>query len=302
MPGEHDPNAPVVPAAPVEPTVPAAAAPEPVAAPPEPVQAGVDRGTPFVTTEPAKAPEAAPAATEAKPETHDKSLLERYVEEKKAAAPKPDEPTKPAAPATEAKPDVPKTEEAKPGEPVKEAAPAAELPPIDYASLKAPEGFKAEGEAFDAFRAAANTDRLSPERAQSYLDLHATAMRQHEQRVREAVSKEQWDTFRATTKEWENAAASDELIGGSGHMTSMGVIARMRDLLVPQKEQAQFDEFLRVTGAGSHPAFLKALYRAGQYLDERQAPQPPANPSPLNGIRPGDKRALLYGDAPKAAR
>ena len=92
----------------------------------------------------------------------------------------------------------------------------------------------------------------------------------------------------------------------------MGAIARMRDMLVStakpgtdqyKADHQELEQFLRVTGAGDHPVFLKMLHNAARWFDEPQAKDLPDNPRPPpnNGRAPGRGRAALY-DHPSSVK
>ena len=61
----------------------------------------------------------------------------------------------------------------------------------------------------------------------------------------------------------------------------------MRDQLVHPSDMPAFNEFLRTTGAGDHPMFLKLLHNASRYLDEGAAPANAGAPPPDAGKKPG---------------
>ena len=88
--------------------------------------------------------------------------------------------------------------------------------------------------------------------------------------------------------------------------TAMRAIARMRDMSVSdatpgskqyEKDHAEYNDFLRVTGAGDHPSYLKQLHRFARYLDEPKLPPPNPKPVPGNGQRPSN--SLYKPTAPR---
>jgi hypothetical protein len=140
---------------------------------------------------------------------------------------------------------------------------------ITYTDFELPEGFKLEGEQLNQFKEVLNKHHLSQEGGQELLNLHTSLF----QKYSENTLAEQHRVFGEMRKSWQAAVMADEQLGGSGHQTTMRAIARMRDLFVPEKDRASFDEFLRITGAGDHPAFLRLLHNAARRFDE---PAPPA--------------------------
>ncbi len=143
--------------------------------------------------------------------------------------------------------------------------------------------------AFDNFRA------NPAEGAQELVNLHEKQMRDYAQ----FLASEQHRVFAETRQSWAKQVLSDPEIGGSGHQTAMGAIARMRDLLVSEGDRPKFEEFLRVTGAGDHPQFLKLLHQAARYYDEPTLPPPNPRPPPGNGARPTRRLRDTY-DHPRS--
>ncbi len=278
-PASSQPPAAVLPAAEPAPA-PAFSAPAPIA--PE-------------TAKPASPGEPAPQATTPEPPAPAPTLLEKFDKEKaEVEAAK----TPPAAAATGA------TGPAKPAEAGKDpqvpaGATAAAAPPapepVEYKytlpeTIKMDDALKAEVHtAFDHFRA------NPAEGAQELVNLHDKQMRQ----FAEFMAQEQHRVFAETRQSWAKEVLSDPDIGGSGHQTAMGAIARMRDLLVPERDRPAFEQFLRVTGAGDHPQFLKLLHQAARYYDEPTLPPPNPRPPPGNGQRPNRRLRDIY-DHPRS--
>ncbi len=271
---------------------------------------------PAAAAAPAPSPEPAAAAAALEFTTDKPSMLDAFDKGKEPAA-EPAEPAKEpeaaaAAPAKEAEPAAPAAaaepaaEAAKPVEPAVDpakaaepAAPAPVLEPIVY-NFTTPEVLK--GATLDApvmaeFTKSLGEYRAAPELGQKLLDLHANAMVEY---AKHTLS-EQHRAFNQTRDGWRKDVLADEQIGGSGHQTAMGAIARMRDMLVPETDRPQFEQFLRITGAGDHPQFLKLLHRAAKYFDEPGLP--PENPKPPPDIgRQNGKGAHILYDNPRSNR
>ena len=223
---------------------------------------------------------AEPPAEPAQPASAAPTLLEKFDKEKSdaaAAKAKPAEAAKPDA-AAAAKP----ADAAKPAEAAPKPQEAATVAPVEY-KYTLPDTIKMDGalkgevhKAFDDFRA------NPAEGAQNLINLHEKQMRDFAMHM----ANEQQRIFAETRQNWAKEVLSDPEIGGSGHQTAMGAVARMRDMLVPEKERPAFEEFLRVTGAGDHPQFLKLLHQAARYYDEPTMPPPNPRPPPGNGQRP----------------
>jgi hypothetical protein len=275
----HEPAAPINPPAaePAPATIPAAPASPAAAAP-------------------SAAKPAEPAPQPAEPAASVPTLLETFDKEKadkeaaKTAEAKPAEPAeKPAEPAV-------KTPQAQAPDKPGDAPPApVALAPVEYKytlpeTIQLDDALRTEvHSAFDHFRADPSAG------AQELINLHEKQMRQ----FAEFMASEQQRIFKETRQNWQKQILADPEIGGSGHQTAMGAIARMRDLFVPEKERPAFDEFLRATGAGDNPAFMKMLHQAARYYDEPTLP--PANPRPTstNGQRPSRRLRDIY-DHPRS--
>ena len=302
----------VAPAGDASPAVPAAAA---AAAPA--LDAPAAAAAPVI----AESPVAVPAAQAVELVSERPSLLETFGKETKptdkpaavsdkpvAASDKPkDEAVKPAEAAkpetkpeakAEAKAELAKPEGDKPAEAAKPEPLAAveykyELPP----TLKMDDALKGEVHtAFDAFRA----DPAAG--AQALIDLHAKTMADYAESLQAEALKNQHKAFNDTRSNWNKDWLADEQIGGAGHVTAMRAIARMRDQFVSddapgtpkyQADLKSFEDFLRITGAGDHPAFGRFLHNVARAFDEPSLP--PANPKPVPQKPPGGRKAdALY--------
>jgi hypothetical protein len=260
-------------------------APSPAAAPAEP--------SPPIS-EPAAPAE--PASSEAKP-----TLLERFSAdaEKKAAEPE--------APKVEGEAPKVASEAEKPASETPAAPEPVKLEPIDY-KYAAPEGFEISDDRKGELTTALDAFRANPaEGAQALLDLHAKAMVEATEKIR----GDQRETFNNTLQDWEKAVLADPIIGGAGHETAMQAIARARDFAlssVPTSDRAgfraDFEHFLRATGAGSHPAFLKFVHAFSELVDEPQGSHQPTGilPPKDQGKAPkGARRSESFYDHPRTA-
>lgn len=291
-------------ALPIDPAV-GASAPAIAAAPIEPAAAALQApasDAPLVDTpKPAEAAPAAPDAPAAEDPKLTPTLLEKADAERKAvsdaAAAKADE--KPA----ETTPDKPKDDAAKPAEPAKpeEVAKPPEGAPVEILThaFELPETLRADNERMDAFRGILKETALDPVAAgQKLIDLHAEAMNV----FAAETLRNQITTFNKTKADWETRILADPEFGGSGHQTATQAVARARDNLIssarPGTEQykrdlAEYEEFVSVTGAGSHPAFWRMLHNAARFVDEPQARSIPTDIKPPKGIG-RNPRAGMY--------
>lgn len=276
----------------IENTAPAPPAPASVEAPavaPSPVGASPSSEAPPVA-------EAAPKHPSEIPTLLETLKVPKEPGPAKEAA-KPAESAAPEAQKVEAK-----AEEKKPEEPVKAPEPAPETP-IEY-KFEWSEHVKPEAAKVEAWTGLAREARMTPEAAQKAVGLFndaANAFVADQQR-------KQIETWNDTRANWEKQIKADPMIGGAGSEHAQGVIARMRDEFLsdakpgtPQydKDAKEFETFLRVTGAGSHPVFHKMLYRVGGKFDEPRAPTIAPQPTKTNGLRPSNS---LYATKPASAR
>ncbi len=138
-----------------------------------------------------------------------------------------------------------------------------------------------------SFHSALDAFRADPAKgAQPLIDLHNTTMQQYA----DHLSQEQHRVWNDTRRGWVTETMADEELGGAGYQTSMGAIARMRDLLVPESRRAAFEQMLSTTGVGDHPEFLRILHNAARIYDE--APMPPPGPRPPADIGKAPGRGL----------
>lgn len=275
---------------------------QPAAVVAEPVVAAPALETPTIIT-PVTAPVEAPAA-EVTPEPAP------VTPEAPVAAPegtdKPADETKPA-PHTE-KPtlleatETPKPDEKAPEKPVEaEKVPEGEKIPdaaFKYEPFTLPEGVKIDEDRIAKFTDVIGPHKLDQETAQKLVSLHTETL----EAFREHMQAEQLRIFEETKAGWLTRTMSDPELGGAGHQTALQAAARMRDLLVPEEDRADFVEMLRASGVGDHPALFRMLYRAARLFDEPAAPPIPARPVPdRGGSAPTSRQALIY-DHPTSRR
>ncbi len=261
---------------------------DPAATPAEPIVAPV-----VIDAAPAPV-EAAPAPAIQHP-AEVPTLLEGLTNEAPKVETAPVEPAKIDAPAekpAETAPEKPveTKPEAKPEPAVEKPVEPAPEPPVEY-KFEFGDHVKPEPAKIAAFTDFAREHKLTPEAAQKAMGFFNEAASAFVAQQQQAQIKA-WNDTRA---EWRTKAMADAEIGGSGHTTAMRAIARMRDLsvsdAVPGSKQyeadlAEFNDFLRITGAGDHPAYLKQMHRFARYLDEPKPPAPNPQPTKTNGQRP----------------
>lgn len=178
--------------------------------------------------------------------------------------------------------------EAKPVDPV-EVKPEE---PIVYQAFELPENVALDEKTLGEFTGLAQKFKLPQETAQEILAFGAQAVKAFQ----ENSLAQQHQAFGDMRRSWRDQVMADPEIGGAGHRTAMAAIARMRDLAVPEKDRAAFNEFLVTTGAGDHPAFLRMVHNFARFFDE---PAPVVGRPPANQGKPGLGAHVLY-DHPRS--
>lgn len=203
------------------------------------------------------------------------------------------------------KPEEKAAAEAKPGDkPAEPEQPAAPEPAKIEWEFQLPETLKADDAALGRFKdtlgalIAPKEGETPSHAAQRLIDMHNEALVTHDKQLRDNQVKV-WNDTRA---EWRKQAMADPEIGGAGYNTAMVAVARVRDALVSdakfgskryEQDARELNDFMRITGAGDHPVFLKLLHRAACYIDEPSMPSVKASPPPDLGKKPGRN---LYAD------
>ncbi|HQT65358.1 MAG TPA: hypothetical protein PLO16_12680 [Acidocella sp.] len=243
---------------------------------------------------------AAPAAPEFTPHTDTPSLLQGVGAEPVVKTPAAEPVADPAATVEPTKP-----EEPKPGDPAatttEPLAPEPAAPePITYPEFTLPDGLVPDPTIMGKYTETLGKYGVKPEAAQELLNMHAEAFKTYQAQTLAA----QHEAFGKMREQWRNQVMSDPQLGGSGHQTAMGAVARMRDMLVSNaklgseqyvKDTKELNDFLATTGAGDHPVFLRMLHRAARYLDEAAMPPPNPGVPPNIGTKPKGLRSIYNG-------
>jgi hypothetical protein len=191
-----------------------------------------------------------PKADPALQEPADKLYPEKKAEGEPAKEPEKKEP--------EPKKEEPKTEPEKKEEPKQEEpkAPAAEgaKPPIDYESLKLPEGSLLPQEQLAALKKEAKEHGLTLEDAQGVLEVKNDAVSSFVSWQKQQITKAQ--------EVWADAWKKDPEYGGEKLNESTELAKRAWDFVADSELKTLADQ----AGFGNHPAVLRAFARLGKRL------------------------------------
>lgn len=161
--------------------------------------------------------------------------------------------------------------------------PEEQIAPPGYGEFKLPEGVSLDAEQLKPATELFAESGLSQEQAQKFIDL---AM------ARESAAQQRGvQAFVDLQNQWVSEIKADPDIGGDRLKASLSSAARAIDRLnVPGLREA-----LNFTGAGNHPAVVKAFVRLGQMISEdRFRPGQQARPevprSPAEVIYDGTPR------------
>jgi len=164
--------------------------------------------------------------------------------------------------------------------------PAAEPPPRpSYSEFTLPEGVTLEAAQLEPATALFADAGLSQEQAQKFVDLAL---------AREAHAADQAaQAFVELQNRWVAEIKADPDIGGDRLGPALAAAARAIDRL----EVPGLREALSFTGAGNHPAVVRAFVRLGQMLSEdRFRPTAPVAPAPARS--PAE---VIYDGTPRGS-
>lgn len=166
----------------------------------------------------------------------------------------------------------PKTEEPKPGDPPKD--PKTEVP-ATY-EFKAPDGYTLDPKVIEEATPIFKELNLTQDQAQKLIDI---------QLKREISSAEAGQkAYNDMRAGWVAEVKADAEIGGKLSEVKQ-TIGKGLDSLGDPTLVASFKEAMNLTGAGDHPAFVKAMYKMSQRLTEG-APVSGKGPSPHGQTAP----------------
>jgi len=148
------------------------------------------------------------------------------------------------------------------GQPQDDAAagPDAEMAtgqvPPSYADFTLPEGIEIDAQALTAAKQLFAADGLSQERAQNYLDLYSTKLKE--------AAEAPYQLWAETQRDWQQQVKVDREIGGARLAGNLAVAAKAVDRFGGDALR----QALNVSGAGNHPDVIRAFIRIGKAISE----------------------------------
>lgn len=182
----------------------------------------------------------------------------------------------PSAPSTETKDGttvLTKPDDTKPETKLDAKAPDA------YAAFTAPEGYTLDPKTIEAASPIFKELNLNQDQAQKLVDFHT-------QQMIEAAKGPQ-AAYEALRTEWRSAVTNDPEMKGKLD-TIKTDIGRALNSLGDAKLASDFKAAMDLTGAGDHPAFVKAFWKLSQFVTEGTHVTG-TNPSPKGQQAPGSK-------------
>lgn len=149
--------------------------------------------------------------------------------------------------------------------------------PEKYEEFKVPEGYVLDTKVAEEASGIFKGMNLSQAQAQSLVDFYAA-------KTREAANAP-FEAYTAMRQEWQTKVAADPEIGSKLPEVKQ-TVSRALDSLGDAKLASDFREAMDLTGAGDHPAFIKAFYKLAQQVVEGHSVRG-SNPSPAGQKPPG---------------
>lgn len=166
--------------------------------------------------------------------------------------------------------------ETKPAE-TKPAETKAEVP--DKYDFKAPEGFELKPDVLERVTPAFKELGLTNDQGQKLVDLYAAEASK--------IADNLYQQFEETKQGWRKEVIGDKAVGngtdGLSPEAKQNIDAAITSL--PAELQQPFKEAMDLTGAGDHPAFVRAMNILGQQFREGKGVSG-GKPSPLGQQRP----------------
>jgi len=156
--------------------------------------------------------------------------------------------------------------------------------PEKYEDFKAPDGYQIDKAFVESALPVFKELGLTQDQAQKLVDIQVQ---------RELVlAKGPQETYERTRQEWQTKTLNDADIKKAGIDTVKADIGRALNALGDNALTAEFKQAMDLTGAGDHPAFVKAFWKLSQFITEGKHVTG-GGPSPAGQKGPGDKPASL---------
>ena len=137
-------------------------------------------------------------------------------------------------------------------------APAPTIPE-SYSDFTLPEGYTIDPDLIQQATALFKESKLPQDAAQKLVDLYT--------KQTSGLRDELLKSVERTRTEWRDAVKSDTTIGARLESHILPEIARAKDKL-PAEVRTAFNEAMDFTGAGDHPAVVRALYELSKLVNE----------------------------------
>lgn len=193
--------------------------------------------------------------------------------------------TTPSIQTADGTPPAPTPPADKPADGTKPSDPALGAP-AEYAAFKAPDNYTLDPKALESALPIFKELGLTQEAAQKLVDV---------QIARElAIAKGPQDAYEATRKDWQAKTNADPELskavsGGKTGLEAVKLdIGRAINALGDEGLIKEFKTAMDITGAGDHPAFVKAFWKLSQLVGEGKHVAG-AGPSPKGQEAPGTK-------------
>ena len=181
--------------------------------------------------------------------------------------------------------------------PTNEPAPAGSTSQVpDHYDLKPPEGSALDAAAIESASSLFKELGLTNPQAQKLLDFAAGRDRE--------VGDKSAKVYNDMRADWRSQVEADPQLGGQNLDATKAEIGKAIATL-PPKLQADFKDAMNLTGAGDHPAVVKAFYTLAKSVNEGShvtggAPSPEGQRNPAAPARPSPA-ASMFPNLPSAS-
>lgn len=174
------------------------------------------------------------------------------------------------------------TDQTKPPAPTDKPAADPKAVPEKY-EFTAPEGIVIDPKLVDSITPIFKEAGINAETAQKLFDFHTKALTD--------AAKAPTDTMNTMRADWRTMVSADPELAKAVNGDKTGLDAVKLDIgraltHLPANEAADFRAAMDLTGAGDHPAFVKAFWKLSQLVTEGKHVTG-GNPSPLGQKAPG---------------